>query len=121
MTRAADRLHYSVSTISRLIANLEQSTGATLVTRQEGRTWLTPAGVRKVSVACAILCAAQEMDGDPDDGQDGRQCTAAPSLPCVGYHDCVGRQGPQVRPDVPVGGRPLNASWRVLPRSPQGP
>lgn len=92
MTQAAKECHFSLSTVSRYMSSLEQTTGGRLVERGEGRSRLTEHGWRTVAVACPILCAADVLSGSRQDGPGvGGDCPAGRSLPCSGFATCPGR------------------------------
>ncbi|WP_317205308.1 LysR family transcriptional regulator [Janthinobacterium sp.] len=58
---AAQRLHLSISSLSKRIVELEQSLGETLFDRAGHRAALTPAGVRLLPHAAGMLESAQKL------------------------------------------------------------
>lgn len=91
MTRAAEKLHFSLSTVSRLIARLERNTPHRLLDPGTTPPTLTEHGRQTVALACALLCGIDEIAGTPPPGPGTDGCHASPDLPCVGTHSCPGR------------------------------
>src|SRR4051812_41726356 len=91
--RAAAKLYLSQPAVSRHIAALEHSLGVELFRRENGRTWLTPAGERFAERAERILddcdagCprgARRVLPGRAEDWRDsrsGRRVDAADTAP----------------------------------------
>lgn len=98
MTAAAQRLHYSIATISRWVTQLERAAGAPLVTRTGVGVELTADGQRVVERACPIMCAWEQIADAAIRTRPAPSCPSENVLPCLGLGACPGRPRVAGRP-----------------------
>lgn len=124
MTKAAQELHYSVSTVSTQIASVSRKLQVPLFERTGSGVVPTRAGKQVIELACPVVCAMQALiaEWDPEQAStcpgDGRSSSHKPGE-CPGLAHVPGPARPsRCRQDQPPDGRaPVDGSARVPVRS----